>query len=131
MYKLYITSLSIIICSFCNIVFGRGGATKRIVYRIRLCKFTALRRGFKERRTGRTPPPLKFSKIRVLIYIMTNAHIFRSIFKSQLFTCLSLAILFLSCTLCSVTLIFSGDLITTQKVQKFLSKPSTKFDRVI
>ena len=49
---------------------------------------TDIRRGFKERRTGRTPPPspLKFSMIRVLgdiyIYIITNVHISRSILMS-------------------------------------------------
>ena len=54
---------------------------------------------------GVRPPPLKFSKmIRVLIYIMTNMHIFRSILMSQLFTCLSLAIH----VDCSVALISKG-----------------------
>ena len=60
----------------------------------------------------RPPPPLKFSKIRELwdiykyIYIMTNMHLSRSILMSQLFTCLSLAILILSCRICSVAMIF-------------------------
>ena len=71
-----------------------------------------IRRGFKERRTERTPTPtpkiFKDSGFRgyVYIHIMTNVHILRSILKSQLFTCLSLAILYLSCRLCSVALIF-------------------------
>ena len=41
------------------------------------------RRGFKERRTGRNPPPLKFSKIRVLRDIHDKcAHISVLILKS-------------------------------------------------
>ena len=57
------------------------------------------------------PPPLKISKIRVLRDIcihLHNVHISWSILMPQLFNCLSLAILFLSCRLCSVALIFRG-----------------------
>ena len=60
------------------------------------------------------PPPL--SKILkdygggyIYMYIIANAHIFRSILRLQLFTCLSLAILFLLWRLCSVALTFIRD----------------------
>ena len=60
-----------------------------------------IRRGFKERRTGRTPPPPpkifkdKGTRGYINMYIMTNVHVSRSVLMSQLLTCLSLAILFL------------------------------------
>ena len=68
-----------------------------------------------QRGRGGAPPPPKIFEDQgsrgytcIYMYIMTNVHISRSILKSQLFTCLSLAILFLSFRLCSVAVIFRG-----------------------